>query len=109
LSSEKSLTSMEEIDAFIMNNRFSLLYFSRENCSVCHGLLPQVEAIINNYPNIQLGLIDTDDIQAVAGKFSIFTVPVILLFIEGKEMMREARIVHLDIFEEKLAKLYVNS
>ncbi|MUV38359.1 Thioredoxin-like protein YdfQ [Lentibacillus sp. JNUCC-1] len=100
------LTSIEAIDTFIDEHSLAFLYISREGCSVCHGLLPQVEEMMERYPNISCAHIDADQVAAVAGRFSIFTVPVLLLFVEGKEYIREARIVHMDLFEEKVEKVY---
>ncbi|MGJ9459522.1 thioredoxin family protein [Oceanobacillus sp. CF4.6] len=88
--------------------KLSFLYISRPNCSVCHGLLPQVRALMGKYPEIKLGHINAEAVEEVAGRFSIFTVPVLLLFVDGKEYVREARIVHMDLFEEKLDKIYEN-
>ncbi|RYG74249.1 thioredoxin [Lentibacillus lipolyticus] len=102
------LRSIDAIDLFTKDNRLSLLYVSRPGCSVCHGLLPQVQTLMENYPEIQLGHINADEVKEVAGHFSIFTVPVILVFVEGKEHIREARIVHMDLLEEKLDKIYKN-
>lgn len=102
------LTSMDAIEEFISENELSFLYISRPNCSVCHGLLPQVKELMENYPKIKLGHINSDEVQAVAGRFSIFTVPVLLLFVEGKEYVREARIVHMDQFDDKINKIYSN-
>lgn len=102
------LHSLEQIDTFIKAHDLVLLYFSQPNCSVCHGLLPQVEDLMAQYPDIHLGQINTHEIEAVAGQFSIFTVPVILLFVNGKEYLREARIVQLQLFDEKVNKIYEN-
>ncbi|WP_268876139.1 MULTISPECIES: hypothetical protein [Bacillaceae] len=35
-----------------------------------------------------------------------FTVPVIVLYVDGKEALREARIVHIEKFKEDIAKIY---
>lgn len=102
------LTSIQSIDNFIKINQLSFLYVSRPNCSVCHGLLPQVQKLMEKYPEIKLGHINATAVEEVAGRFSIFTVPVLLLFVEGKEYIREARIVHMDLFEEKLDKIVEN-
>ncbi|GAA0431082.1 thioredoxin family protein [Lentibacillus halophilus] len=102
------LRSIDAIDLFTKDNRLSLLFVSRPGCSVCHDLLPQVQTLMKNYPKIQLGYINADDVETIAGHFSIFTVPVILVCVEGKEIIREARIVHMDLFKEKLDKLYKN-
>lgn len=102
----KSLKTMAEIDSLIHENTLAFLYISQPNCSVCHGLLPQIEQLMEHYPKIKTVHINTDDIPEVAGKFSIFTVPVLLLFVNGKEYIREARIVHTDLLKEKLDKIY---
>ncbi|WP_085993518.1 thioredoxin family protein [Oceanobacillus senegalensis] len=104
----KDLTKMKEIEHFIHNHQLSLLYISKPNCSVCHSLLPQVQELMDKYPEIQLGHINTADVEEVAGRFDIFTVPVLLLFWEGKEYLREARIVHMDLLEDKLDRIYKN-
>lgn len=100
------IKTVGKLDQLINQNDLAFLYISRPNCSVCHSLLPQVENIMQGYPKIALGHIEVDQLPEVAGRFSIFTVPVLLLFVEGKEYLREARIVHLEVFEERLNKIY---
>jgi len=104
----KHLTSTDEMNSFIESNELAFLYISLPDCSVCHALMPQVKELLDHYPEIKLGHIDAAETEAVAGMFSIFTVPVLLLFVEGKEYLREARMVHLDLFEEKVDKIYHN-
>jgi thioredoxin-like negative regulator of GroEL len=102
------LTSISQADTFIAENQLAFLYISRNNCSVCHALLPQVKKLMDKFPDIQLGHIVADNVEEVAGRFSVFTVPVLLLFAEGKEYVREARIVHMDKLEEKIERIYAN-
>ncbi|WP_163969337.1 thioredoxin family protein [Oceanobacillus halotolerans] len=104
----KEMKSIDDIESFINKHTLAFLYITRPNCSVCHGLKPQVLQLMEKYPEIQLGSIDTLEVEEVAGYFSIFTVPVLLLFVEGKEYVREARIVHMDLYEEKLDNIYEN-
>lgn len=102
------LTTIDMVEDFINDHALSFLYISQPNCSVCHGLFPQVQALMTTYPEIHLGHINAAEVTEVAGRFSIFTVPVLLLFIEGKEYIREARIVHMQLLEEKIDKIYKN-
>lgn len=103
-----NLNSIEEIEHFITENELSFLYTSRPNCSVCAGLLPQVRELMEDYPEVKLAHINADVVPEVAGKFSIFTIPVLLLFLNGKEYIREARIVHMELLDEKINKIYKN-
>jgi thiol-disulfide isomerase/thioredoxin len=104
----KDLTSLDMVDTFIQGSELSFLYISKNNCSVCHALLPQVQKLMEKYPNITLGHISVDTVEEIAGRFNIFTVPVLLLFVNGKEYIREARMVHMDLLEQKIDKIYEN-
>lgn len=105
---EQQLQSIDQVKSFIQDHQLAFLYISQPNCSICHGLLPQVEKLMLKYPKIKMGHLNTDEVKEVAGFLSIFTVPVLLLFVDGKEYIREARIVHLDLLEEKIKKIYEN-
>ncbi|CQR47937.1 Thioredoxin [Paraliobacillus sp. PM-2] len=99
------IEAIEELNTFIQQNNVALVYISREQCSICHSLLPQIEAIMERYPKISTAHVSADTIPEVAGAFSIFTVPVVLVFVEGKEYYRGARIVPLEPFEAKIKQL----
>ena len=102
------LVKTSEIDAFVDENELAFLYVSQENCSVCHALKPQVKQVLDQYPNIATAQVRTDDVPEIAGKFDILTVPVLLLFVNGKEYHREARSVYLAKFDDKVKELYEN-
>lgn len=102
----EKITSTNTADDFIKENQLAFLYITRPNCSVCHGLLPQVQNLMEKYPKINLGHINAEEVEDVASRFSVFTVPVLLLFVNGKEYLREARIVHMQLFEDKMDKIY---
>lgn len=104
----KALHSIEETESFIDHHALAFLYVTMPNCSVCHGLQPQIEQILANYPEIEARTIDASEVTEIAGKFNIFTAPVLLLFVERKEYIREARIVQTNRFDEKIARIYKN-
>lgn len=106
MKSFEILTSLEEAEQFIQQHKLAFLYISRADCSVCHALLPRIQSIMTQYTEIALAHIDAQEVQEVAGRFSVFTVPVLLLFIEGREYVREARIVSTDLFDDKIRKIY---
>ncbi|MBS4207273.1 thioredoxin family protein [Bacillus sp. FJAT-50079] len=101
-----NLTSLTSVERFIEEHQFSFLYVSRPNCGVCHALLPQVKDMLKEFPRIELGHINADDIEEIAGRFSIFTVPALLLFVDGKEMIREAHFVHMQSLQDRISKIY---
>lgn len=100
------LTDINMVHQFIKKHDLAFLFISTPNCSVCHALLPQIQQMLERFPKIKLALIDAHIVPEVAGEFSVFTAPVLLLFINGKEYIREARIVHTQLLEQKITKIY---
>lgn len=106
MSTFQSLTSIDEIRSFMAKHDITLIFISREHCSICHSLLPQIEKIMTYFPKIATAHVSADQVPEVAGRFSIFTVPVVLVFVEQSEYYRGARIVPLAPFEAKIKQLY---
>ena len=108
MKSIHELNSIEMVNGFIQDHPLAFLYISTPHCSVCHALLPQVQSMLNRYTKIKLGHVDANAVKEVAGQFSVFTAPVLLFYVDGKEYIREARIVHMQLLDEKLNKIYTN-
>lgn len=100
------LKSIEEIDNFISKARFALLYFSSDSCGVCASLFPKIEVLLKEYPAIELAKADIGQVPAVAGAYSIFTIPAILVFMDGKEIIREARHISVELLKERIERYY---
>ncbi|WP_438497038.1 thioredoxin family protein [Paenibacillus sp. IHBB 3054] len=100
------LTTLREIEDFLKNYELSFLYISKPDCSICHALLPKLKELLSHYPLIRLGHIDASKVEEVTGKFLILSAPMMLLFIEQKEYLREDRFVRLSLLKEKLDHIY---
>lgn len=100
------LNSVEEIKNFIKDNRISMLYFSSNSCSVCVDLFPKIQELLKQYPKAKFAKIEIDSLPAVAGTFSVFTLPCILMFIDEKEIIREARFISIMELKEKIERYY---
>ncbi|MBM7554366.1 thioredoxin family protein [Thalassobacillus pellis] len=101
----KQAFSIEEVKQEIQQTGVTLLFIGSETCSVCHSLLPQVEKVSSKYPSLSSVRVKAEDAREVAGEFSVLTVPVVLLFIEGKEVYRKARFVPIGELDGQIAKL----
>lgn len=98
------LNNIEEVEQFIADHPFVFLYLSQPTCSVCQALLPKIKTMLEQFPSLQSGYVDTSLITEAVGKFSVFTIPVLLLFIDGKEVMRKARYLSVEDVEATVAK-----
>ncbi|MDQ0214382.1 thioredoxin-like negative regulator of GroEL [Oikeobacillus pervagus] len=101
-----SVRTLEDLQSTIEKSKLSIIYISRPDCSVCHGLLPQIEKVlVEDFPQVVSLHVNADEIPEIAGVYSIFTVPVVIVFVEGKEMFRKARFVPIEEFRSQLSRL----
>lgn len=100
------LNTLDEMDEFIKNNTIAMIYFSSEGCSVCGVLLPKIEEMITKFPKLKISKVQVDKFSEAAGQYSIFTLPAILIYIEGKEITREARFISVEILERNIERYY---
>lgn len=100
------LTSMKELEKEILENPMLLVYSSGGMCSVCTVLKGKVKIMMHKYPKMKAVEIDGDKHPEITSQLSIFTLPSIVIYINGKESLREARNVSLELLDEKIERLY---
>lgn len=96
---------LNDLREHIRNNRLALVYIYGETCSVCHAVMPQVKPIIEQFKAISAMQIDSERFPEVSGEWMVFTVPAILLFVDGKEVLRVARFIEKNKLENQLIKI----
>jgi thioredoxin 1 len=89
-----------------MNVQLVLHYFTSSPCSVCHSLQPKIEELVRcKFPQIRLKSYDVGEQPKLAADFGVFTVPVLILTVDGKESQRWVRNFGLAEVEQKLSRL----
>lgn len=69
-----------------------LLYFTGKTCGVCQVLKPKLmEAVRENFPEVNTRVVDIEEEPEIAGQSMVFTLPVVILKLDGREMFRFAR------------------
>lgn len=102
----KNINNLNELQSFIKNNTFAFLYVSSKNCSVCAPLFLKVKEMLSEFPNINLSKMDLDELPELGSALSLFTVPMLILFVEGRETFRESRFVKINEFKENVQRIY---
>ena len=82
----------------------ALVYIGGDGCGVCRDLLGKVEKMVEKYPAIHAAKTDVDELPELAAAYQVFSIPVILLYIQQKETIREAGIISLVSLEQKIAR-----
>ncbi|MFC2096337.1 thioredoxin family protein [Bacteroidota bacterium] len=102
-----SITSIEEFNNITKTNPGTLIYFSHEKCNVCKVLKPKIHKLLQeDFPNIIMFFADTELYPEVAAQNSIFTVPTILIFFDGKEFLRKSRNFGIGELRKELLRPY---
>lgn len=102
----KTINNIAEIDIFSKSGDMRMLYLSRQDCGVCVALIPKIEKMIEGFTSMEARYIDLDELPEAAGKFSIFTIPGIIVFVQGKETIRKARYVSIDELHSEIKRYY---
>jgi len=104
--SENNYTQ-EEIESLIKSELGVLLYFSTPTCNVCHALKPKIiEAFDEHFPKIKKHFIDSSQSPEIPASMGIFSVPTIVIYLDGKEFARESRNVSITALVEKISRPY---
>ncbi|OOZ38718.1 hypothetical protein BOW53_14435 [Solemya pervernicosa gill symbiont] len=86
------IESETELQQFVAEHPIAAIYFSSESCSVCHVLKPKVAAMLNEeFPKAALAEVDCGHSQEIAGQLSVFAVPTLILYFDGREAVRHSR------------------
>ncbi len=89
---DSDIRSASEVTNLIATNPAVLLYFSTSTCNVCKVLKPKVQDMLaEDFPQIIFRYINIEEFPSLAGQFSVFTVPTILVYFEEKELIRKSR------------------
>lgn len=64
------------------------LLFTGDRCSICTVIKPKLEALLNTYDSISFKTLKTAEEPIAAASHSVFSVPTLLIFAEGKEYRR---------------------
>lgn len=98
------LETLAQIDTFIAAHPMVLLYITSPGCGVCTALMPRIASMLKRFPEVRAVHLDTALLPAAAGRFEVYTVPAVLLFVRGRETVREARYFSLHELEAKIER-----
>jgi thioredoxin-like negative regulator of GroEL len=102
-----SITSIEDFIHTIKTKQACLIYFSHNKCNVCKVLKPKILKLLQtDFPKLEMFYSDTVDNPEIAAQNSIFTVPTILIFFNGKEFLRKSRNIGIEELKKNIERPY---
>lgn len=61
---------------------------------------------MKDYPRIEARLVNAGKVTEIAGYLMALTVPVIALYLDGREVLREARFIPVEKLRDDLKRIY---
>ncbi len=99
--------TLEALQDIIRTETGVLLYFSGENCNVCHALRPKFkEAFDTHFPEVKQLYLDAHENPEISAHYQVFSVPTMIVFLDGREFAREGRNVSLHQMISQLERPY---
>lgn len=86
------INSIDALDSEL-NKPLTLVLAKTHPCSVCKNTLDYLKAQVPKLKAMNIVEIYIDDHDEFRGKFMIFTVPTVMVYSEGKELLRESRFI----------------
>lgn len=102
----ENITAKENIESVIKENEIVLLYFTGMACGACEIIKGKIQQILKSYPRIKAIEVNGESHPEVARDYGVYALPLFILFVEGKETIREGRNVDLLGLEGKFARYY---
>ncbi len=102
----KEIKSYKDVDKTI-NKDFVMIIAKSHSCSACQSILGMLEQNVPNLHQIEIYNIYIDDVDQFRGDHLIFSVPTVLVFSKGKELLRESRYINYQKIT-RLIELYKN-
>lgn len=101
------IISIDEFNKIVSDNRLILAYFSNDNCNVCKVLKPKIIDLLNeNFANILFYYCNIDENLEISAQNSVFSIPTIIVFFDGKEIYRFGRFLDINELKVKLGRVY---
>ena len=95
------------MDNYLGENPAVILYFTADHCNVCKVLKPAIrEMIADQFPKMVFKEINTVEFPDLAAKYQAFSIPLILVFFDGREFFRKGRAMSVKELAADISRPY---
>ena len=101
------IDSVDALRSSIADEQALLAYFTSPDCNVCRVLKAKlVDLLEGDFPHLKPFHVDCACHPEIAAAYSVFAVPTILVFFDGREWLRASRYLGLQEFKDALIRPY---
>ena len=101
------LTSLSEFEDLKQTATAFVLYISDGSCNVGENIAPKLEKLVaEKFPKMQLYHVYNSLTPEIAAQLSVFVIPTVLVFFDGKLYIQKSRTFSLEQLEQETERYY---
>ena len=101
------LHSISDFEQIKETERAFVLYITDDQCNVGESVAPKLEKLISeHFPKLSLYQTFMSQTPKLSSQLSVFVVPTILVFFEGKQYIQKSRSFSLEELQQEIARYY---
>jgi len=102
------MLALENIKDTIKNQMAVALYFKGTHCSVCEVLEPKIKRmLVENFSEFSFHSFNAaDNIAKLAAHYGVFNAPTLILFLNGREIIRTGKSTSIGLLSAQLERPY---
>ena len=101
------LNSIEEFENIKNTQKAFVLYITDGTCNVGENIAPKLEKLIaDHFPKLKLYYSYTSNTPEISAQLSIFTVPTLLVYFDGKLYIQKSRTFSLQELAIEIERFY---
>ena len=101
------LNSIEEFENIKNTQKAFVLYITDGTCNVGENIAPKLEKLIaDHFPKLKMYYSYTSNTPEISAQLSIFTIPTLLVYFEGKLTIQKSRTFSLQELTTEIDRYY---
>ena len=89
----ETITQLETFETLKNKHEILIVIAKTHSCATCKAINAHLQSTIPSLKDIPHYQIFVDDVEDFRGSYVVFSVPTVLVFINGKEYLRESRFI----------------
>ncbi|WZL81396.1 thioredoxin family protein [Vallitaleaceae bacterium 9-2] len=100
----QEIREVDTLKTMVDTNAMTVVVFTMPSCGVCTPLKQKIASVLEAFPEVARGSVDLLEVEAAKGEYQIYTAPIIVLFVQGKEAKRYSSAMNIVEFKETIAR-----
>lgn len=98
------LKSAEHLQRMLQKETILILQFGSESCAPCHALRCKLDAFCQNHKKVTGRYVPIEEFKKLAAQESVFTVPTILVYVQGRLALQESGFFSLESLLQRIER-----